>query len=1009
MSSTLDQLQQKVDQAVAAYDTYSAAMKAATDKINAVDPKDPTAIAQIDAAIAEQSKAFDAYIAIIGPLGKEIPALYNQLPANEQDQGLALLRKFVDSTKASTAETAAFHTNADTKKAEATAAAAAVNKEVADNAAKPSDPNQQSNKYVANGGAQDDKGNPTAPGQNNNTLNKTPPAGGGAPVVTTPTTTSGTSGTDAAKPAKNGPGKRIQNPLGNFSSYTYQISLYMITPDAYDAFIQSGRKDINAINNMAPGASTPESVAAQDANTRTAAVNSGFVQAVGERGRTTSPPAASSANASATQYTNGVYLVAQSGGINNKTEKRAPGFELDYYIDDLKITQAISGKDTNSATNVTDISFVITEPYGFSFVTKLRNAANELAKVSKSKNFKDIQNPSRQFFMLGIRFLGYDKDGYLIDPTKIPSADGDPQGNAFGLYERFFDIFIKEMKFKIDGRAVIYNIKAASVATGTAFGTKRGFIDNGAVVLGSTVYDALMGDHQSSFAGGGRGTQGQGIGLLAKLNKDQQTLLKNKSIEIANEWDVVFLGDAENEIKTANIVNKDVLDKRIWAMSSAKNTSESNVASEEGSVPSDTVRQITFTKGGSILQCVNQIILQSDYLLNALTTAYQSTTEPEQGGLYAQDTEPNPIRIKWYTMHAEVKNLGWDKSQKDFAYKTTFTIQPYETPVVVAPYAKPGAKYYGPHKRYEYWFTGKNSEILAYEQQMDNSFFNVAVSGTGDASSASGTGADIPVISGKEQGQAKTGALDVGLQAQNSYMTSLYDPGAYAKAKIKILGDPDFLMQSAPSSINSFYDQYYGTDGYTINPNGGQVFIEINFKEPQDYQNSTGLLSVNQSIYFWQYPASVQKDLDSRGGGVSYMVTSVVSSFRSGKFEQDLECNINTFPADSTDTNTTAAARENQSDAESARLNRSGTGSAPPTANGSATTASVNSTNNIQDPAARAAALQASLPGSVNSLNTVVDPMQRAIQNQTLTIPTLNGPVQHDDAGVTMPTVFGRG
>jgi hypothetical protein len=39
-------------------------------------------------------------------------------------------------------------------------------------------------------------------------------------------------------------------PDRNFSSYTYQLSLYMITPDAYEAFINTGRKDINAINNI---------------------------------------------------------------------------------------------------------------------------------------------------------------------------------------------------------------------------------------------------------------------------------------------------------------------------------------------------------------------------------------------------------------------------------------------------------------------------------------------------------------------------------------------------------------------------------------------------------------------------------------------------------------------------------------------------------------------------------------------------------------------------------------
>ena len=852
--------------------------------------------------------------------------------------------------------------------------------------------------------ANDDKSNPSISGETDSLLNRYPPPGGGAPVVAAPTTQAGKSGTNKVKK----PDKRWQNPLGNFSSYTYQISLYMITPDAYDAFIQSGRLDINAINNAAPGVSSPESVAAQDANTREAAVNSGFVQGVGERGRTSSPPSSSSANASTTQFKNGAYLVAQSGGINNKTSKRAPGFDLDFFIDDLKITQSINGQDTLSSTNVTDITFTITEPYGFSFITKLRNAATELAKVSRSKNFQDLKNPSRQFFIIGIRFLGYDLNGEVIDPSKIPSADGNPNGNAFGLYERFYDVFLTEMKFKIDGRAVVYNIKASNIASGTAFGTKRGFVDKGAAVLGSTVYDALMGGMDGQVTAGtkpgeqaaSKPPQAGTLGLLAKLNRDQKKLLENKAIEIASEWDVVFLGESETEIKYASIVNKDVLDKRVWAMSNVSNSSQSNVAAEQESAPNNTVRQITFTKGGSILQCVNQIILQSEYLVNALKTVYVSTAETNEDGKPVEDVQPEEVRIKWYTMTAEVQNLGWDKSQSDFAYRTTFVIQPYETPVIAAPYVKPGKKYYGPHKRYEYWFTGKNSEVLQYEQQLDNSFFNVAVAGGGASSAASGGNANIPLKVGAEQGQPDQGALDLGLQAQNAYMTSLYDPGAYATAKIKVLGDPDFLMQPAPSSINSFYDQYYGTDGYTVNPNGGQVFIEINFKEPMDYNNRDGLMDINDKIVFWQYPKSVQKDIDSRGGGVSYMVRTVVSTFSKGKFEQELTCNINTFPDTPSDSQAVAAGREStdQTDAETARLNRSGSGSAP-TANGSATTASVNSINSIQDPAQRAQALEANLPASVNSLNNVVDPMQRLQQNQTITVPTSTGQVQDDDVG----------
>ena len=180
------------------------------------------------------------------------------------------------------------------------------------------------------------------------------------------TTTAAQSGTAAASPASTSnplPGARLSNPLSLFASYTYQLSLYMITPDAYDLFTASGRKDINADGK------------------------------------------------------GGAYLLVQSGGINTtstETVRRAPGFGLDYFIDDLKITTSTSAASSGTATNTTEMSFSIYEPYGFSFMTKLKNATEALQKYSNLPNFKDIKNPGRQFFILGIRFLGYDINGKIL-------------------------------------------------------------------------------------------------------------------------------------------------------------------------------------------------------------------------------------------------------------------------------------------------------------------------------------------------------------------------------------------------------------------------------------------------------------------------------------------------------------------------------------------------------------------------------------------------------------------
>jgi len=189
------------------------------------------------------------------------------------------------------------------------------------------------------------------------------------------------------------PGARLQNPLGNFSSYTYQLSLYMITPDAYNAFIESGRKNINSLTSK-------------------------------------------SANGAATN--GGAFLIAQSGGVNNKASQRAPEFDVDFYIDDLKMKSLISTNAAQGTSNVSFISFNIYEPYGFSFITKLKRAREQLVKDSNIRNYEEAVNASKQFFILGIRFQGYDKDGNIANASQFFSEDTLNTGSdASGVHERF--------------------------------------------------------------------------------------------------------------------------------------------------------------------------------------------------------------------------------------------------------------------------------------------------------------------------------------------------------------------------------------------------------------------------------------------------------------------------------------------------------------------------------------------------------------------------------------------
>jgi hypothetical protein len=613
-------------------------------------------------------------------------------------------------------------------------------------------------------------------------------------------------------------GKRYDNPLSKYSSYTYQLSLYMITPDAYDVFVRNGRRSIEIVNQAG------------------------------------------------VECSGGAFLVAQNGGINNQTSYRAPGFHYDFFIDNFVIDAAISPSGTSAPTTNYKCSFTVTEQYGFSFISNLKRAKDDLDAYSKTANIKELSNSSRQHFIIGIKFLGYDDAGNVINSN-------DPEDT----FERYYDIFLTKIDFKIDGRTITYNIEAAPAPVMIAMGQKRGVIDKGASALqGATVGELLN-------------------NLCKKLNDDQLKQVPNVR-EFANTYKVVFVGDAV-QIEKSSVVSTADISKAKWPMPTPKNKSEVNAGLQIGSQPNNNKRQFSFNRDTPIVQAIQQIINQSDYLIKGLQSVYTAAAQPNKQG--NRDPIDSNQRARWFNISTIVSNARFDRKIRDFAYDITYQIRTYDTPIVLSAAADNTTPYYGPFKRYDYWLTGKNSEIIKYEQTMNNSYFTVALDpNTPDintSSKATGGGADVPIALNKRTPAPRIGKLDLGMEAQNNYVTSLIDPGAYASVQISILGDPDFLSNDMPSGnpdLETNSQPFYGPDGFSIDPRKGQVFIEVDFKEAIDYDHEKGYMRVNDKILFWDYPPEIQKKVK----GISYLVNNIRSSFRGGKFTQDLTCSIATFP-----------------------------------------------------------------------------------------------------------------
>jgi len=620
----------------------------------------------------------------------------------------------------------------------------------------------------------------------------------------------GTESTQSSNENSSTPGRRLKNPLGFYSSYNYQISLYLTTPVGMDLFRNTEKKDVSILTN--------------------------------------------SGNA---------FLIAQNGGINNQINNTTSSFEkLEYYIDDLVLKTATAAFNRSGSTNVTDITFKIIEPYGFSFITNLNKAKN-----SFENNYDLPRNATRLPFLLGIGFLGYDENGNLMSGNqKYDDLVLDPNNlDSNKLFTRYYIIEVASIKFKIDGKATVYDITAKAIDQSVALGTKNGFINTLVSINAQTVGSTLS-------------------KLMQDLNQKERNFVSNGIVEYPNVYEIEYIN--ADKVKDADIVNPKDLDKYRMGSNNAENTTQAGVTDQ---APADFNEKTITLEKVSIIQGIAQVVKQSEYMINAIRTVYNSSLQPDTNG---QGNEAVPVPVKtfsWYTLSARISDGKWDKKRKDFVYKITYVIETYDTPVMTHPQANPGVGYYGPHKRYEYWYTGNNSEILEYEQRLDNNYFMLIYDTESDNIATNGSGFDpeISLVPNQAAAGDNTGDRGNSLSIQNAvYETDLSDPKSLAQAKITILGDPDFLMIDTIESPAEVYNQFYGSDTYTISANGGQVFIEIDFREATDYDYTNGTLSINNQIKFWNYPeeANIQ--------GLSYQVIRVTSNFSNGVFKQVLDCKM---------------------------------------------------------------------------------------------------------------------
>lgn len=635
------------------------------------------------------------------------------------------------------------------------------------------------------------------------------------------------------------------NVLDNFVDYTYSISWYLLTPDQFSQMQTSGTQNINSWQ-----------------------------------------------------------LLIQSGGI--PVGSRNQFFKQDYYIDNLEVKAAIHGKGTNSAHNATELSWTVTEPNG---LTLLNNLYSAVTNLYKQAGLTDNPNYVKATYVIVIRFYGYDENGKLDLKVGKRGTNGNVNlTDPSAVVEKFYPVLISNISFQLANKAVEYKVEATPIPYKINRGTFNATIPFNYELVGTTLKDIFTGkatnvttttdgnvttvttttvtnqptgipEAPSNASSAPNGTTNNVFtGLCEALNAHQRQLVKDGIYEVADQYSIEF---ASSSLANAQIKKPGNTDFSATPMQQA-NTPAGQLDPSKNSV-NTAGRTVPVTAGMQITQFLDQQIRASTYISDQMTYITDEVTGQQVPNLKNVNGQ-----TAWYKINFQATPIPgkYDNKRRDHAYKIKYIISPYAINTMQSEYFA-DSKFRGVHKSYNYWFTGKNTQVLNYSQTI-NSLYAVVMTGKQSVNAELVTGRDqIPRTYLAASEQSSQGADKGANEPAASGASYLYSMADLANINLRIVGDPAWLQQGeaagrvigSPFNFNPFND-----DG-TINFDASQITFDISWNSPVDYNYEKGIMEVSG-------PAAASGTLNQPQEHATYLATEVKSMFTKGKFEQELQGTI---------------------------------------------------------------------------------------------------------------------
>jgi len=628
-------------------------------------------------------------------------------------------------------------------------------------------------------------------------------------------------------------------------------------------------------------------------------------------------------NGTATSNWKPTYSLISSGGnfhgVPGQSGSRHPAFHDDFYFDNLRMSTIIGMNSDTRGTNAIDLSFTVIEPYGLTLLDRIIDVS--LDKKVDSKNY--LQQP----YLLQIDFYGSDDLGKLHTP--IPDL------------QKRIPIKLLEMKIKVGSKGTEYAFKAVPFNHGAMMESTNSTPANfeiGAKTVGDFFGSMQQDDMAAQIAAKDQARSDEilargivcdddgnplpGVGRVGLGGDEKAYDAATKAVNApynvksyAGAWNA-FQQKAKDtdKIKVANqiafevdpdIRDSDIVDpaKMPYARSKMeqgkevdKSAAQGNNAEVSSKTPAnnfDTKKMLfNVTSGTSIVDVINLVLKNSDYIKSQVV-------DP----LTDKNTLPDETTVKYFKVIPKVELLDFDAIRNDWGKKTTFYIKKYEYFNSKHPNL-PTAKPKGAVKEYNYFYTGKNIDILELNIDFDTAYYTTIVVNREKAEATSGAiaadeggaekdktkrapgaGTATPAtqqIVGTDATAQSTGADTAKTVLVSNAMKSIYSSsrGDMLNVKLKIIGDPHFIKQDdlyAHPGQSDYDDSKMMINPGSLNMDAAEIFCRINFETPVDMDDKTGLR---------------RDDPKYKTSGFSgfYKILKVDSEFSKGQFVQTLDC-----------------------------------------------------------------------------------------------------------------------